>query len=164
MPNPSIPNGFKPTVQGYGIGDPGGVVLTNVAGGMPRTALQYDRSPQQFQVTMIMSPAKFSVWTAFYFRLIRKGALPFDMELDSGFGCQVHECRILPGSYSAVRVLTEHTSVSFVVLAVSKAYDYTTADAQNLVDLWNLYGDNTDDLFVLLERFANVDTRVLDFI
>lgn len=163
MANPSIPSGFKPLVQGYAIGDPGGVVATETAGGLPRVAMQFDRGAQPFQVTLLLSPAAFSVWTAWYMRLVAKGSKTFDMELDSGMGCQTHACVIVPGSYSAVPVLTTHRSVSFTVLAVSRIYDLTEADAQTLVDLWNEYGADLDGLFPRLAVFANSDTRVLDF-
>ena len=53
-------------------------------------------------------------------------------------------------------------SISFVVSAVSRVHDMTAADAQNLVDLWNLYTDDLSALFDRLEQFANVDTTVLD--
>lgn len=163
MANPKIPNGFAPVVQGYGIGDPGGVEQTAIDGGMPRMAQQFARGPQQFQVTMIMSPAKFSVWTAFYLRVINKGSKSFEMELDSGFGCEIHLCTIVKGSYSAVRVLTHHTSVSFAVLAVSTAYNLTDQEVEDLIDFWNETGEVGDDLLRRIEKFANVDTRVLDF-
>jgi hypothetical protein len=162
MPNPVIPNGFKPLIRAYSIGAPGGVKATEVAGGSPRVALDYDRGPQQFQVSMVLTPDAFSVWTAWFFHLIKKGAYPFDMELDSGFGCQVHSCKMVPGSYQAQRA-DQNTSISFVVWAESRVYDMSPDDAKDLVDLWNGAGPDLSGLFDRLKQFANFDTMVLDF-
>lgn len=158
---PTIPSGFKPIVQGYSIGAPGGVEHTAVAGGMPRSAMLWDRGVQAFQVSMLMTPEKFSVWTAFFHHIIRKGALSFTMPLDSGFGLQDHDCLMVPGSYSAARVNGQITSVSFSVLAESRAYDLTAADAQAMVDVWNQYEGMSDELLARIARFANEDTLAL---
>lgn len=163
MTNPVIPSGFAPQIQGYSIGAPMGARATAVAGGAPRTALQYARGPQPFQVTMIMGPDEFSVWTAWFFHIAKLGTVPFDMPLNSGFGPQTHVCTVVPDTYAAVPVSGPLMSVSFVVSAVSRVHDMTAADAQNLVDLWNLYGDDLSELLNRLEKFANVDTTVLDF-
>ena len=43
---PTIPNGFVPVVsQGYNPTGPGGIKRTEVGGGMPRYALDWDRAP-----------------------------------------------------------------------------------------------------------------------
>jgi len=160
MPTPVIPNDFKPLIQGYSIGSPDGVAQTEVGGGMPRAGLLWDRGVQSFQVTLILSPEKFSVWTVWFMHIIKKGAYSFVMPLDSGFGLQDHTCQMVPGSYSAVRA-GKHTSISFAVLAESRAYDMTAAEAVGVVDLWNEYGEQSDDLLARIAQFANVDTLVL---
>lgn len=161
MPTPTIPSGFKPVIQGYAIGAPDGVFQTDVGGGMPRSGLMWDRGTQAFQVSMVMRPEQFAVWTAFFFHIIKKGAYSFVMPLDSGFGMQDHTCLMVPGSYSATRVNGQVTSVSFQVLAESRVYDMTAAEAQALVDLWNEYGGAFDDLLERIAEFANEDTLVL---
>lgn len=163
MPNPVIPRGIVPVIQGYTYGDPGGVKRTAVAGGSPRYALDYDRGAQQFQVSMVMKPDKFSIWTVFYHHLIKKGAISFEMELDSGQGCQPHVCNIVPGSYSAARTSLNIWTVGFTVEAESRVYDLTEDDAAGLVELWNEVGAPLDSLLARLARFALVDTTVLEF-
>jgi hypothetical protein len=148
-------------VAAYSHGGPGGVLRTDVAGGAPRYALDYDRGPQQFQVTLILDKAQFSVWVAFFHHIIKKGAITFDMPLDSGFGTQLHACNILPDSYAASRTGGVAMAVSFVVEAENKVYDMTAAEAQALIDVYNLYGRDTDELLARLARFATVDTLVL---
>lgn len=161
MPNPVMPNGFKPTVAAYSHDGPGGVMRTEVAGGAPRYALEYDRGLQKFNVTLILDKMRFSVWVAFFIHIIKKGAITFDMPLDSGFGTEMHACNIMPGSYSASRTGGVAMVVSFVVEAENKAYDFSAADAQALIDLYNEAGDDASALLARLAEFALVDTLVL---
>ena len=161
MANPVLPNGFKPTVAAYSHNGPGGVKRTEVAGGAPRYALDYDRGLQQFNVTLILNQMQFSVWVAFFIHIIKKGAITFDMPLDAGFGTALHACNIMPDSYSASRTGGIATAVSFVVEAENKAYDMTAADAQALVDFYNASGSESGALLARISRFATVDTLVL---
>lgn len=163
MPNPVMPNGFTPTVSAYSTDDPGGVLRTEVAGGAARYGLDWDRGPQRYQVTLILDALKFSVWTAFYHHIIKKGAVTFDMRLDSGFGPELHPVNIMPGSYSAARTGGIAIVVSFVVEAENKVYDMSAADAAAMVDLYNTYGGATNGLLQRLATFALVDTQALDF-
>lgn len=161
MPNPVLPSGFWPTVEAYSHDGPGGVQRTEVAGGAPRYGLQYDRGLQRYNVTLILDKAQFSVWTAFFIHIIRKGAITFDMPLDSGFGTEQHACNIIPGSYSASRTGGIAMVVAFTVEAENKAYDFSVADAQAMIDVHNLYLTDTVPLLARLARFATVDTLVL---
>lgn len=161
MPTPTIPTGFKPVIQGYSIGSPDGVRQTDVAGGLPRNGLEWDRGRQAFQVTMVMPAEKFAVWSVWFLHIIKKGAYAFVMPLDSGLGMQDHECLMVPGSYSAVRAGGQITSVSFTVLAQSLIHDISAGDAQALIDLWEEYAGSYDGLLARIAQFANVDTLVL---
>jgi hypothetical protein len=163
MTNPVMPNGFTPTVAAYSMDDPGGVLRTEVAGGAARFGLDWDRGPQRYQVTLILDALKFSVWTAFYHHIIKKGAITFDMRLDSGFGPELHAVNIMPGSYSAARTGGIAIVVSFVVEAENKVYEMTAADAAGMVDLYNAYGAGSNGLLQRLATFALVDTNALDF-
>lgn len=163
MTNPVMPNGFTPTVAAYSMDDPGGVLRTEVAGGGARYALDWDHGPQRYQVTLILDTLQFSVWTAFYHHVIKKGAITFDMRLDTGFGPELHPVNIMPGSYSAARTGGIATVVSFVAEAESKVYDMTAADAAALVELYNTYGVGAHALLQRLARFATVDANVLEF-
>ncbi len=161
---PTIPNGFKPTVAAYSFGAPGGVMSTEVAGGAPRYGLVYDRGVQQFSVTLMLDKLKFSVWTAFFHHIIKKGAITFDMPLDSGFGTAMHAVNIVPGSYSATRTAGIVVIVSFVVEAESQAYDLSGAEAAGLIDIYNSLGADGFALFDRIEQFANVDSDVLNIV
>lgn len=160
---PTLPNGFIPTVAAYSHDGPGGVLRTDVAGGAPRYGLDWDRGTQKFNVTLILDKAKFSVWEVFYHIIIKKGAITFDMPLDSGFGTVPHACNIMPGSYSATRTEGVAIIVAFVAEAESKAYEFSTLDAQNMIDLYNLYGGDSNALLARLAQFATVDSNVLAF-
>jgi len=160
---PTLPAGLTPTVAAYSHGGPGGVMRTEVSGGAARYALDYGRGTQQFNVTLILDKLKFSVWTAFFHHIILKGALTFDMPLDSGFGTEAHAVNIVPGTYSASRTGGTAMVVAFVVEAESKVYDMTAGDAAALIDVYSTYGDDSNKLLDRLAQFANVDTNVLDF-
>ena len=161
MPNPVLPASFLPVVEGYSFNSPQGVQRTEVQGGMPRYAMQYDRGVQEFRITMVMKPEKFSIWNLFFLRVIKKGSISFDMQLDSGFGVEAHSCSILPGTYNANLVNGSFYSVSFSVEAESSAYKFSMEDAQTMLDLYALYGDNYDDVLARIAKFANEDTLVL---
>lgn len=158
---PTMPNGLKPVVGGYQFDEPGGVMRTDVAGGAPRYALDWDRGTQRFQVTLILDALQFSVWTAFYHWQIAKGSIAFTMQLDSGFGTSPHSVNIMPGSYSAARTGGIMTVVTFVAEAESQVYTMTAADGVGLVDVYNEYGTGTAELMARIAQFANVDTLVL---
>jgi len=160
---PTIPNGFKPTVAAYSFDGPGGVVRTEVSGGAPRYGMAYDRGAQRYSVTLMLDKLKFSIWVAFYHHIIKKGAITFDMPLDSGFGTDTHAVNIVPGSYSVTRTGGIVTIVAFTVEAESNVYDITAADASSLIDLYNSAGEGSDALLEQIEQFANIDSNVLDF-
>ena len=157
----TLPAGFVPTVAAYSVQGAGGSLRDGIAGGVAAYALDYDRGLEQFSVTLMLTRAKFSIWTVWYHRLIKKGALAFTMRLDSGFGTEPHLCSILPGSYSAVRTGGIAVAVSFVVEAENKAYDLSDADAQAMIDFYNAYGADSSATLLRIGQFANQDTRVL---
>ena len=163
MPNPSIPKGFKVVTSGFGTDGPSGVKRTEVAGGRARYALDYDRGTQRYNVSIGMTAQRYAVWTVFFHHIIKKGAITFDMEIDGGFGLQVHACNIMPGTYNADRIGGNVTVVRFAVEAESRVYDMSASDAQTYIDLWNQEGDGLLALLSRLATFANIDTNVLDF-
>lgn len=160
MPNPVLPSSFLPVVEGYGFNAPGGVRRTEVAGGMSRYALQWDRGVQEFRITMVMNPDKFTIWNLFFLRVIKKGAISFDMQLDSGFGVSTHVCNIIPGTYNANLVNGSFYSITFSIEAESQAFDFTETDVQLYMDLYSIYGTKYDDLIKRIDTFANQDTLV----
>jgi hypothetical protein len=160
---PTLPTGLEPVASNYSGDDPGGVMRTEVAGGAARYALDWDRGPQRYTITMILTALQFSVWTAFFRHTIKKGAIAFDLPIDTGFGVDTHSANIMPGTYSEARTSDILTVVSFTVEAESQAYDMTAEDAVNLVDLYNEYGEQSNALLAALAQFALIDSLVLDF-
>lgn len=160
---PTIPGQFKPLVSGYGFDEPGGVMRTEIAGGAARYALLWDRGVQRFKVTLILNTLQFSAWSAFYHHIIKKGAIAFDMPLDSGFGVSNHSVNIVPGSYSASWGDGQLVSVAFVVETENQAYGMSATDAQRLLDVFEEYGSSSNELLARIATFANSDTLVLDY-
>ena len=124
---PTLPHGFSPVVAAYSHDGPGGVVRTEVAGGASRYGQDYERGMQKFNVTLIFAPEQFGVWVLFYTRIVKLGAVAFDMPLDSGLGTAAHSVHVVPGSYSTSRTGGTVTVVSFVVETQSAVYALSDA-------------------------------------
>ena len=158
---PTLPNGLRPVISNYGMDDPGGVLRTEVAGGAARYGLDWDRGPQRFTITLILDALQMSIWSAFYHHVIRKGAITFDMRIDSGFGLSPHAVNIMPDSYSIARTSIAMWVASFVVEAENQAYQMTALDAANMIALYNAHGAHTNAFLDRLAQFALYDTRAL---
>jgi hypothetical protein len=159
----ALPSGFMPIVAAYNLADPGGVLSDDVPGGVAAYGLDYGRGVQGFSVTLILTPPDYERWAVWFHRLIAKGAQAFTMPLDSGFGTADHTCNIVPGSVQVSRTGGSAMAVSFLVEAENKVYDMTAAEAQSMVDIYNLYGTGTDELLAAIAQFALVDSLVLDW-
>lgn len=162
MPTPRIPTGLKPLVASYSGTGTAGAERTEVEGGSSRYSMAFDRGTQTFNVALSLSPTAYSVWNAFYHRVINKGTITFIMELDAGFGCQDIDVNILPGTYSIARTDGD-TVVSFQVECENPAYDLSDDDVDALLALYEEYGEMSNELLARIARFATVDSLVLDF-
>lgn len=159
----TIPKGIIPLVSPFTHGAPGGAMRTEVAGGAPRYGLDYDRGVQQYSVTILLDEFKYTIWQLFFQRVIALGTLTFEMELDSGFGCQPHQVNIVPGTYNvSVTGSGTHRLATFTVEAESTVYDLTDAEVQALLDYYEQFGSDRR-LIDRIAQFANVDTLVLNF-
>lgn len=162
MARPQMPRGMRVITNGYAGADPGGTAMTEVEGGAPRFAMETYRGVRQFRVTLLpMTPQEYSIWELFYWHSIGRGAKPFDMKIDSGFGEQSHACNIIPGSYGTGRE-GPLTTVSFIVAAEPQALEYTQEDALAMIEIWNQFGPYTESEFERLAYFANVEVLVLN--
>ena len=99
---PTLPRDLYPVTSpsGYSHNTAGGVSRTQVEGGFNRYALDFDRGVQQFNVALSCTAGHYQIWTLFFYNIIKKGALSFDMPLDSGSGLQTHSVNIIPNSVS----------------------------------------------------------------
>jgi hypothetical protein len=136
----SMPSGLVWDAERYSLDEPGGVLRTEVAGGAARYGLDWDRGNQRFAITMVLDAVQFSIWNAFYFHVIHKGADAFTMPLDSGFGLADHDAHIVPGSYSAAQADSGVWSVTFAAEAESGVYAMSDADAADMAGLFNESG------------------------
>ena len=168
MTIPVLPSQFKPIFGSYTHGGASGVSRTDVAGGAARYALEFDRGFQKWNVTLNTSDAGYSAWVAFYHRTINKGAITFQMNLDSGFGLEPHFVNIVPDTYSASSVEWDRHIISFVCEGESTVYNLTDGEADAVLALYVAYGDGLGDAGIpdfldILERFATVDSNILNF-
>lgn len=147
---PSMPNGFIPEVSGYSHGGPAGIARTEVAGGSSRYIRQWDGGAQQFSCSLILDKTQYSVWSAWYHQVIKKGAIAFDMLLDSGLGLQPHNVNIVPGSYTVSAVDGANLRVSFTAEGGSSAYGMTDADVSAFAAAYGLTADALPSDFIPL--------------
>lgn len=164
MATPVIPVGMCPAVSPYSFGAPGGVDRTDLEGGVGRYAMAWDRGTQVFNVTLMLRLEQFTVWNAFFLRVIKKGAITFLMDIDSGFGSEPHNVNILPGSYNSVMTSGTVYAVTFQVEAeAASTYNLTEEQVDALIEINNMTGGFPSRLLDRLAIFANVDTNVLSF-
>lgn len=166
MALPALPSGMIPLSNNYTYSYAGGVVGSKVGGGSTRYALGYDRGRGVHQVTLMLSPTQVPAWNIFFHHTIKKGSLPFTMELDSGAGCMSHTCYIIPDSVSAARVNDLYTSVSFQVEAENYLYSMSS-EVLDALSVWVIAGAEvglTDIQYInAWSQLATVDSNVLQF-
>lgn len=160
---PAMPSGLDPIASAYSFSGPSGVQRTEVAGGAPRYALDYERGVQSFNITMVLDADHMATWTLFYHHVIKKGSVSFTMDLDSGMGYTQHTCNIVPGSYNVTRVGVGYSSVSFVIEAEASVYAISYEDAVAFVEVTELLQPNPSATIAAIEQFATVDSNVLDY-
>lgn len=163
MTTPTLPSQFKPIFGSYSHGAAGGVIRTEVSGGANRYALAYDRGMQKWNVTFNLRDAAYSAWVAFFHHVIKKGAISFQMNLDSGFGLEPHLVNILPDTYAQNSTEWDTHIVSFVCEGESTVYQMTEQEGIAMVDVYSAYGDSANDTLTAIDRFATIDSNVLDF-
>ncbi|MCZ2498135.1 hypothetical protein GN316_15325 [Xylophilus sp. Kf1] len=164
MSRPQFPAGLRPIVDGYGFGSPAGAESTQVEGGVDRFGLAYESAAQIFSVTLILSLYEFSIWNLFYLRKTALGTITFDMLLDSGHGIAPHACNVVAGSYEAKRSAGNAGMVAtFQIQAESQAFDFTEAEVDAQLMVFDALGETAPSLLRRLAVFATQDTLVLDF-
>ena len=159
---PTLPRDLYPVTSpsGYSHNAAGGVSRTQVEGGFNRYALDFDRGVQQFNVALACTAGHYQIWTLFFYNIIKKGALSFDMPLDSGSGLQTHTVNIIPNSVSVNETDGNNFVVTFQVEAESSAYDFDTDATDTILSIWEA-GEDVGELFDAIAEFVLTETLVL---
>ena len=159
---PTLPRDLYPVTSpsGYSHNAAGGVSRTQVEGGFNRYALDFDRGVQQFNVALACTAGHYQIWTLFFYNIIKKGALSFDMPLDSGSGLQTHSVNIIPNSVSVNETDGNNFVVTFQVEAESSAYDFDTDATDTILAIWEA-GEDVGELFDAIALFVLTETLVL---
>ena len=159
---PTLPRDLYPVTSpsGYSHNAAGGVSRTQVEGGFNRYALDFARGIQQFNVALACTAGHYQIWTLFFYNIIKKGALSFDMPLDSGSGLQTHTVNIIPNSVSVNETDGNNFVVTFQVEAESSAYDFDTDATDTILAIWEA-GEDVGDLFDAIAYFVLTETLVL---
>jgi len=165
MPTPVLPRDLYPVTSpsGYSYASAQGVHMTQVEGGFNRYAMDFDRGTRVYNVALACTAGHLQVWELFYLRIIKKGALAFEMPLDSGTGLEQHLVNIIPNSVNTTETDGNNFVVTFQVEAESKIYDFTDEGAEFILSYWEDYGDlgGLGDLLDRLSEFVLSDTLVL---
>lgn len=127
MTTPAIPAGFTPKVASYAYSGPEGGVRTETSGGPHRHSRFWAGGVQRFSCQLVLPKDLFSVWNAWFFKIIKKGALAFTMRLDSGMGTTSHTVTMVPGSY-AVGTNSGTFTVAFEVQTPASVYSLSSPD------------------------------------
>ena len=162
MTTPVLPRDLYPVTSpsGYSYASAQGVSATQVEGGFNRYALDFDRGTRLFNVALACTAGHLRVWELFYLRIIKKGALAFEMPLDSGTGLEQHIVNIIPNSVNTTETDGNNFVVTFQVEAEPKIYDFTEGGAAAIIAFW----DANRDMGEFLDRlalFTLEDTLVL---
>jgi len=159
---PTLPRDLYPVTSpsGYSHNAAGGVSRTQVEGGFNRYALDFERGVQQFDVALACTAGHYQIWTLFFYNIIKKGALSFDMPLDSGSGLQTHSVNIIPNSVSVNETDGNNFVVTFQVEAESSAYDFDTDATDTILAIWE-DGEDVGELFDAIAYFVLTGTLVL---
>lgn len=159
---PTLPRDLYPVTSpsGYSHNSAGGVSRTQVEGGFNRYALDFERGVQQFNVALACTAGHYQIWTLFFYNIIKKGALSFDMPLDSGSGLQTHSVNIIPNSVSVNETDGNNFVVTFQVDAESSAYDFDTDATDTILSIWEA-GEDVGELFDAIAEFVLTGTLVL---
>lgn len=162
MTTPVLPRDLYPVTSpsGYSYASAQGVSMTQVEGGFNRYALDFDRGTRVFNVALACTAGHLRVWELFYLRIIKKGALSFEMPLDSGTGLEQHIVNIVPNTVNVTETDGNNFVVTFQVEAESKIYDFTEGGAAAIIAFWNA-GVDGGELLDRLALFTLEDTLVL---
>ena len=154
MTTPAFPAAIKPIVsQGYSFNTPSNVIELSVAGGLPLMMLDFKTSSVAFDVVLVLSPLRLQVWSDFYFSKIFSGSGKFLMDLEAGNGIETCICSLVPSSVNQSTNDSQTYIVNFTVLA-EKTAAQDDPFGGNLVDLFNIYGDDLLTIFDRITIFA----------
>jgi hypothetical protein len=162
MPTPVLPRDLYPVTSpsGYSYASAQGVHMTQVEGGFNRFAMDFDRGTRVYNVAFACTAWQIHLWELFYLRVIKKGALAFEMPLDSGTGLEQHLVNIIPNSVNTTETDGNNFVVTFQVEAEPKIYDFTEGGAAAIIAIWETSGD-VGEFADRLAEFVLSDTLVL---
>lgn len=161
MTYPTFPSSIKPVIsRGYSFGTSKNIISIETMGGAPIQVREFRTAPVMFNVTVVGTVLIKQVMTDFIYGKINSGADKFYMNLDSGMGIEQHTCQLVPDSVQFDDGDGPIWAVSFQVRAESTPAQDSGGFGGNLVDLFNVYGDNTEALFDALNQFVNVELPV----
>lgn len=153
----SFPSMIKPSItQGYGLGAPDNIISQQVQGGAALQMLDYRTGPVTFNVGIVCDPLKRQVFYDFYYGKINSGSAKFTMILDSGNGLEEHNVFIVPNTLSDDGSRAPIWVISFTIVAETTPFQENPFGG-DLADLYDIYGDQLDDLINQLEIFALED-------
>lgn len=149
---------LTPTYSGYSTKDANNIVQSKVGGGMPRTQLDLVGGVSVVNLRFVLSPWQYQYWMAFYYKEIQSGSLPFNIDLDIDGYNNTYEVMIVENSIGKNQAYVRGMEVNFQVFAKPIIdNDYM----EGVLELYEAYGVDGEDVLNALHQFANIDSNVL---
>jgi hypothetical protein len=145
---------LSPTIQGYGYSPQNEVISIQLDGGSPRKRRDKIGAYGSVNCNFILSSTQYRYFMAFYRTKIKSGALPFRMDIKTDDAELLeHECFIKDDS---VKLTSARGDLFFLSLNLEvKPIARNETEDILLIDLYEFYGDNTDEMIVLLSELVN---------
>ena len=145
-----------PSQRGYQVQLRPAAISQRLRGGLSRARLDISGPDRRVAVTYGISRADLASWTAFIDRLSFTGeVIKLDLIID-GFGLLEYDCQVIPGSFSVNYISGSRADVSFQVDAFASS-SFSVAGDNTRMDLFDIYGDDTETIIELLAQLVNED-------
>lgn len=156
----SWPSNLKPAVnRGYNFNTASNLIQVDTMGGNPIIIRDYKYAPVIIPVAFVGNRLTKQVISDFYYGKINSGQDKFYMNLDTGMGIEQHTVQIVPGTIS----FNGDQDPMWVITMTIRAEKTPAQDAPlggNLADLYEVYGDDIDDLLAALAYFVNTELPI----
>lgn len=140
--------------EGYNFDDGEAVLRAKMSSGPSRQRLDMLDAPIEADVTLMLDPAEYQYWRAFFRYTLVRGTLPFllDLVVDSAATTE-HEVKIIPGTMRT-GIQGEAHIVQFRLEVLLSDDDEVGGEA--IVMLYELYGDGAPAMLAALAELVNV--------
>lgn len=145
------------TIEGYSYSRKELVLRTELETGRTRMRRRYSDGPALVNISWAFESLQFAFFEGWFLNTIKAGAVPFNMNLNVGLGCSMHECRFA-GPYTMQRLDRPDLYRVTAALEATKL-NVLDADTIAVIDLYSSLGMYEELLafYDLLEIHVNIE-------